>query len=335
MVFETERLIIRKATLDDVEMYFRLWNSPDVMRNVGSPCGLKITRDRISEKIMGYDGSEFDQTLVVINKSTKMKLGECKLGLPDKEHIASTDIKLFPEFWYKGFGKEIKNALCKYLFQHTKAKIIKASPNIKNEASQRLQEACGGVKINEGVYHFPPEMQHYTEDVHCIIYHIKKENWLGKNLEIKKITDPDEKSMICRSVILSLPDWFGLQEANKEYIENVKKTEFYAAYMFDEPVGFYSIIRHFPETAEIYVCGILTEFHRLGIGTELQRVVEKVLSLDNAKYLTVKTLSSSHPDLNYANTRKFYTAVGFRPVEEFKTLWGEAYPCLFLLKDLY
>jgi len=316
-------------------MYSELWNNPDVMRNVGFPRGLRISREKIMNKIQGYDESVFDKTLVVLNKKTLEKMGECKLGFPNKDLIASTDIKLLPRFWKKGYGKEIKNALCKYLFQHTKTKIIEASPNVKNEASQRMQEACGGKKVKDGIYHFPPEMQHYTEDVHCIIYHIQKKDWLKKHLEIKEIKVAEDKSKICADVILALPKWFGIPESNKEYIEGVKRTTFYTAFMFGKPVGFYSIISHFPETSEIYVCGILEDFHRLGIGIELQKKVEKILSIEHVKYLTVKTLSSSHSDNNYARTREFYKACGFIPLEEFKTLWGESNPCLFLVKKIY
>jgi len=334
MVFETERLLVRKACLDDVDMYMELWNDPEVMRNVGFPSGLKISKERIRKQIGDHDETEFDQTLVVICKSTEEVIGECKLELPDSKMIAGTDIKLLPGFWGKGYGKELKNGLCKYLFRHTGTKIVKASPNKNNKASQRMQEACGGFKVEESVYRFPPKMQHYTEDVHCIIYHIHKKNWLQKNLEILKIGESVEKSRICGSVILKLPSWFGIPEVNEEYIKGVKDTEFYAVKMFGKAVGFYSIIQHFQETSEIYVCGILREFHRLGIGTELQMYTEMKLREQNVKYFTVKTLSASHPDKNYANTRKFYRSVGFKPMEEFKTLWGEEYPCLMLVKAL-
>lgn len=334
MIFETDRLIVRKATLDDVEHYLQLWNNSNVMKMVGFPQGLNITRQKVSDLIKGYDDTEFDQTLVVIEKSSDRKIGECKLGFPDEDRIASTDIKLFPEFWGKGYGKEIKNALCKYLFQHTAAEVVKADPNIKNIASQRMQEACGGKQVGESTYHFPAQMQHYTEDVHSLLYHIYKADWLNANLSIKAVTDPEEKSNICSSILLELPQWFGIPEANEAYIKGVKSTEFIVAYMFGKAVGFYSIIRHFPETAEIYVCGILADFHRLGIGRSLQTHIENLLQKDDVKYLTVKTLSVSHPDKNYANTRKFYRSVGFLPVEEFKTLWGEANPCLLMLKVL-
>ena len=155
------------------------------------------------------------------------------------------------------------------------------------------------------------------------------------NLQIEKISDGKECSRICEEIILSLPAWFGLEEANKEYIEKVANTNFYAAYMFDKVIGFFSIISRFPQTSEIYVCGILSGYHRLGIGTKLLKYIEKDLKKKDMKFLTVKTLSASHPDKGYAKTRKFYEAVGFVPLEEFMTLWGKENPCLFMVKELY
>ncbi len=154
------------------------------------------------------------------------------------------------------------------------------------------------------------------------------------NLKIKKIKKRTERSRICKEIIESLPDWFGIESSNHEYIEKSADTDFYAAYMFGKEVGFFSVISHFPQTSEIYVCGILSDFHRLGIGRELLQVVEEDLRKNKKKFLTVKTLSSSYPDKGYAQTREFYKACGFIPVEEFKELWGKENPCLFMVKIL-
>jgi ribosomal protein S18 acetylase RimI-like enzyme len=33
-------------------------------------------------------------------------------------------------------------------------------------------------------------------------------------------------------------------------------------------------------------------------------------------------------------TRRFYEAIGFEPIEEFPTMWGNDNPCLLLVKPL-
>jgi len=334
MIFQTKRLKVRKAETSDADFYLRLWNNGIVMKMVGFPNGLKTTKEKIRKQIEDHPNHEFDQTLVVIEKDSGKRIGECKLGLPNDDGISCPDFKFFPEYWGKGFGKELINGLCKYTFSHTRALILETSPNVNNLASQKLVQSAGARKIRKFVYQFPQHMQHYTEDVHGLIYHIHKKDWLEKNLMIKKILKKNEKSKICKKIIESLPSWFGIPESNKEYITGVKETVFYTAYMFEQEVGFFSIISHFKETSEIYVCGVLPDFHRLGIGREILNVIVEELTKHKKKFLTVKTLSASHPDKGYAGTRKFYERNDFVPLEEFKTLWGEANPCLLLVKVL-
>jgi hypothetical protein len=46
------------------------------------------------------------------------------------------------------------------------------------------------------------------------------------------------------------------------------------------------------------------------------------------------SLSSSHPDPNYAHTREFYFALGLSPLFESDTLWGPENPAVILIKTL-
>jgi hypothetical protein len=48
----------------------------------------------------------------------------------------------------------------------------------------------------------------------------------------------------------------------------------------------------------------------------------------------VKTIGESHPDKNYAKTRKFYSAQGFLPLEEIYDFWGKGLHTLFMVKPL-
>lgn len=153
-------------------------------------------------------------------------------------------------------------------------------------------------------------------------------------MKIAQIDDPNLKSEICNSILRSLPLWFGIESAIVDYANDIKPMQTWAAYEHDQIIGFASINKHFKKSAEIHVMGIRQEFHRKGIGHQLIEGIEKELRKQGFKFLTVKTLSESRPNQEYDQTRNFYLKTGFTPLEEFKTLWGEANPCLLLIKNL-
>jgi len=143
-----------------------------------------------------------------------------------------------------------------------------------------------------------------------------------------------EKATLCEPVLRSLPEWFGLEDANQHYLKSIDEMPTFLALDKDEVVGFLTVLQHYPTTAEIYVTGVAPQYHRHGLGRAMVNAVENYLRDLGVQFLQVKTLSDSHPDEGYAKTRAFYRAVGFHPLEEFKTLWGEANPCLLLVKNL-
>lgn len=178
-VFETPRLTVCTAALDDVELFLRLWTDPQVMTNVGFPKGLPITRDEIERTICARGESEFEQLLVVIRKDNGESIGECAMRPPDENGIASTDVKLLPKYWGNKYGVEIKRGLLGYLFEHTDCRAVEATPNVDNTASIRMQEAVGGIRMEERTHRFPESMQGYTTPVHFYVYRVMREDWLA------------------------------------------------------------------------------------------------------------------------------------------------------------
>lgn len=146
------------------------------------------------------------------------------------------------------------------------------------------------------------------------------------------VTAGDKKSQICRDILQALPNWFGLQASIDDYVEMVEAFPFYAIYDRDTPVGFVSIKVHSAYTAEIYVAGILEDYHRYGLGRKMVKLCDTFCRERKIEFLTVKTLAESHPDEYYKGTRLFYEAVGFKALEVFPLLWDENNPCLMMVK---
>jgi GNAT superfamily N-acetyltransferase len=138
----------------------------------------------------------------------------------------------------------------------------------------------------------------------------------------------------CAPILRSLPEWFGIEEATAQYVQDIDALPTLLAFVGDEVVGFLTLKYHSAYAAEIHVMGVRPELHRRGIGRALLAQAQRVLREGGIEYLQVKTLSASREDERYARTRHFYLAMGFRPLEEFPELWGEDNPCLQLVKWL-
>ena len=139
---------------------------------------------------------------------------------------------------------------------------------------------------------------------------------------------------VCADVLGQLPTWFGITESNRDYIESADTHPGLIASFEDDDVGITTVKHHSPYAAEIYLMAVKPAFHRHGIGRAMLRRVEQRLAGDAVEFLQVKTLSAARPDEGYAKTRTFWLACGFRPLEEFPTLWDPSNPALQLIKTV-
>lgn len=153
-------------------------------------------------------------------------------------------------------------------------------------------------------------------------------------MEIREIVGEEERAAVCEKILRALPGWFGIEEALREYVEQVRKLPLWAAFEREEAVGFAAFLEHGPYAGEICVMGVREEYHRRGVGRRLVGRCEDFARGKGMEFLTVKTLDGAREDAGYAKTREFYYAMGFRALEVFPTLWGEENPCLFLAKYL-
>jgi GNAT superfamily N-acetyltransferase len=138
-------------------------------------------------------------------------------------------------------------------------------------------------------------------------------------------------------ILRSLPQWFGIEEATQMYIRDVAANPTFLAVDTQAdnlPVGFLTLTRHSPYSAEIHVMAVLPGYHRRGVGRALNAAAEEHLRAASVRFLQVKTLSDKHPDEGYKKTRAFYLALGFVLLEEFPDLWGAHNPCWQLVKAL-
>lgn len=144
----------------------------------------------------------------------------------------------------------------------------------------------------------------------------------------------EDASAEAERILRALPEWFGIEEALRQYVADVARMPTFLGRVRGEVVGFLTVHRHFETAAEVHLVGVVPGLHRRGVGRALQERAEAWLLEAGVQYLQVKTVGPSSPDPNYARTRRFYRSMGFAPLEELPTLWDAHNPCLILVKRL-
>jgi GNAT superfamily N-acetyltransferase len=139
---------------------------------------------------------------------------------------------------------------------------------------------------------------------------------------------------LCTPILRCLPDWFGIEDALTGYASEIDHLPTFLARNSEKVIGFLSLKLHNPYSAEVYVMGVMPDAHRRGIGKALMEEAQNWLRTQKIEFVQVKTLAPSRSDAGYAATREFYSAMGFRPLEELKQIWNEDNPCLILVKKL-
>jgi coenzyme F420-0:L-glutamate ligase/coenzyme F420-1:gamma-L-glutamate ligase len=148
---------------------------------------------------------------------------------------------------------------------------------------------------------------------------------------VVEISDPAERSRIAEAVLRDLPEWFGIEESTRAYIEDAATLPTFAV---EPDAGFVCVKQHTAQAAELYVMGVRREQHRRGIGRALVAAAERWCRAHRIRYFHVKTLGPSRESRGYAATRAFYEAVGFVAIEELHGLWSQDNPTLILVKDV-
>lgn len=145
-------------------------------------------------------------------------------------------------------------------------------------------------------------------------------------MEIFQMTEKDRKKKTVRKILEALPEWFGLSDSREEYIKESAEQVCFVAVERGKTIGFLCLKETGKATLEIAVLGVLKEFHRQGIGTQLFTEAKKYAVQQGYSFMQVKTVQMGRY-ASYDDTNRFYQSLGFQEFEVFSTLWDEKNPC--------
>jgi RimJ/RimL family protein N-acetyltransferase len=139
---ETERLILRRLTVDDAQFILTLLNEPSFLRYIGDKKVRNLDDARqyiLNGPVASYNRNGFGLNLVEL-KESHTPIGIC--GLLKRDELPEPDIgfALLPDFWNKGFAFEAASAV---LHDARDKKRILAITSLDNDASINLLERLG------------------------------------------------------------------------------------------------------------------------------------------------------------------------------------------------
>lgn len=145
----TERLTLRKITIDDIDNIFQLDSNPDVMKYVGVP---PVTQKEESAKMVENIINQYEKNgtarLAVIEKDSNQFIGWSGIKLLTDEvngfkNVYELGYRFLPEFWGKGYATESALASLDLGFNQLNVDKIYAYADIDNESSNHILTKLG------------------------------------------------------------------------------------------------------------------------------------------------------------------------------------------------
>lgn len=140
---ETERLILRRFTVDDAQFALALLNEPSFLRYIGDKKVRTLDDARqyiLTGPVASYERNGFGLCVVEL-KASHTPIGMC--GLLKRDELPDPDIgfAFLPDFWNKGFAFEAAAAVL-HSARDT-VQLVLAITSLDNVASIKLLERLG------------------------------------------------------------------------------------------------------------------------------------------------------------------------------------------------
>ena len=139
MIFETERLRVRKLNPDDSDLFFELMSNPNVMNPIPQKVFTRIESNTKLAELITLEKSSKTKIWSLTEKENNSLIGICGF-LKNNENDDEIAYRLIEKFWDKGYGTEIAKGLIEYSFKVLNFEKITADVNTDNKKSSRILE---------------------------------------------------------------------------------------------------------------------------------------------------------------------------------------------------
>jgi ribosomal-protein-alanine N-acetyltransferase len=143
-ILETQNLILRKLTIDDIDMLTRIFSDPITMQFWPKPLDRNEVQKWIQDSIDSYELNGMGRFAVIL-KSNDECIGDCGLRTSEINGINENDLGyiLDKKFWGHGYATEAAEACLHYGFKTLGLNRIVANMETRHIASKRVAEKIG------------------------------------------------------------------------------------------------------------------------------------------------------------------------------------------------
>ncbi|MCD9856519.1 GNAT family N-acetyltransferase [Epilithonimonas sp. JDS] len=143
--YETERLILKPADLEDADFFLELYNLPSFIKHIGDR-NLRTKEDAenyISNRFLPQIEKLGFGNYVVIHKELNEKIGAVGVFVREGIDVPDIGFSFFPDFEGKGFAYEAAVNLMEIVKTEFGMEKLSAMTSDENLSSQRLIERLG------------------------------------------------------------------------------------------------------------------------------------------------------------------------------------------------
>jgi RimJ/RimL family protein N-acetyltransferase len=152
----TERLCLRRFRADDIELLWRLYSDPEVMRYVGGVKSRAETESGLQTRVLDYYEEHPGLGMwATLERATGACIGFHLLNNIQGESYIQVGYVLFKEYWGRGYATEMASRVLRYGFTDLGLPMICAITNLPNVASQSVLLKAGLERKGERCFSHP------------------------------------------------------------------------------------------------------------------------------------------------------------------------------------
>ena len=144
-VIETERLILRRARIEDAEAMFRNWaNDQEVTRYLTWPPhgNAEVTRAVITSWVDSYEKKDYYHWMIVLKESDE-PIGSLLVSTLGRAQSAHIGYCIGKAWWHQGIMSEALKAVMDFLFDAVGYHRIESMHDPNNPHSGAVMRKCG------------------------------------------------------------------------------------------------------------------------------------------------------------------------------------------------